>query len=181
MQNLFEEGDISIRDYRPQYDHPEPIILSDVDVHRDMKDLVENSGLNLSEYRVFAVLRNPYDRIISRAFYRPKGACRNIFDARKILAKGYVDEDDKDWPQSAFFKYNGEVRAEIWHYSEISDTLPAFVRSYGKEPIHPLLNLKSDHTPPWAKAETILTPSIKQKIDEVFAEDVELFNRYGKT
>ena len=177
MQNLFEEGDISIRDYRPEYEHPTPIILSDVEVHRDMKELIESNMINLDEYKIFTVLRDPYDRIISRAFY--KGESRNLFDTQKILAKGYVDKDDRDWPQSAYFKYKGELLANIWHYDQIAETLPAFVRSYGKEPSHPLLRLKSNFRPSWAKVDSIITPKIKQKIDEVFAEDIDLYNKYA--
>ena len=176
MQNLFEKGDVSIRDYRPEFDHPEPVILSDVDIHRDMKDLIENSNVDINEYKVFAILRDPYERIISRAFYGPKGGCRNVFDARRILAKGYVDEDDRDWPQSAYFKYNGKVCAEVWRYDQIAETLPAFVRSYGKEPVYPLQNIKSEFRPSWATTEAVITPDIKRKIDEVFAEDIELYN-----
>lgn len=178
MQNLFEEGDISIRDYRPKFDHPKPIMLSDVEVHRDMSTLVESNMINLDEYRVFAVLRDPYERIISRAFY--KGECTNMFDARKMLTKGYVDEDDRDWPQSAYFKHEGKMLGEVWHYDQIADTLPAFVRSYGKEPTHPLLRLKSEFRPSWATSDTVLTPAIKQKISEVFAEDVELYEKYAR-
>jgi hypothetical protein len=184
LQNLFEEGDISIRDYRPKFEHPEPIIpvqegLSPgVRPHWDMRYIVEDTNIDLKEYKIFSVLRNPYERIISRAFYKTKGDCRNIFEARKVLTKGYVDEDDRDWPQSAYFKYNDEVIAEVWDYSRLDKLLPAFVRSYGKEPKHPLQRLKSEHRPTWATIESVITPAIKEKIDQVFAEDIELYNKY---
>ena len=174
MQNLFEEGDIAIRDYRPEFTHPNPTMISDVEVHYDMTALIESNIINLNEYKVFAVLRDPYERIISRAFY--KGRCKNVFDTRKILAKGYVDEDDRDWPQSAYFKYNNKVCGEIWRYDQIAKILPEFVRSYGKDPAYPLRNLKSEFRPGWATPKAVITPDIKRKIDEVFAEDIELYN-----
>ena len=176
MQNLFEEGDVTIRDYRPAFEHPAPIMLSDTETHYDMTTLVKSNMVNLDEYKVFAVLRDPYERIISRAFY--KGGCENLFDTQRILAKGYVDEDDRDWPQSAYFKYNGQVLADVWHFSEIAEMLPAFIRSYGKEPTHPLRRLKSEFKLSWATPQAIITPAIKQKIDEVFAEDIELYNKF---
>lgn len=183
MQNLFEDGDISIRDYRPDFEHPVPVIPTQTGLpagvrpHWDMKYIVENTDIDLKEYKVFAVLRNPYERIISRSFYKSK--CRNIFEAQSMLeTRGYIDEDDRDWPQSVYFKYNGEVLADVWHYTQIAETLPAFVRSYGKEPVHPLRNLKSEFRPTWATVSAVITPTIKQKIDEVFAEDIELYEKY---
>lgn len=183
LQNLFEEGDISIRDYRPDFNHPAPIIPTQeglpagVRPHWDMRYIVEDTDIDLDEYKIFAVLRNPYERIISRAFYKSK--CRNIFQAQAMLeSRGYIDQDDRDWPQSAYFKYRGDVLADVWHYSQIAELLPAFVRSYGKEPVYPLHNLKSEFRPQWATPESILTPTIKQKINEVFAEDVKLYNKF---
>lgn len=178
LQNLFEKGDVSIRDFKPEYDHPDICKPTSTATHWDMKYLVDGSGIDLSTYKVFAVLRDPYERIISRTFYRNKGNCRNIFEARKMLTKGYVDEDDRDWPQSAYFKYNEEVVAEVWDYSCLDTLLPAFVRSYGKEPKYPLQRLKSEHRPTWATIESVITPVIKEKIAEVFAEDIELYNKY---
>ena len=185
LQNLFEEGDISIRDYRPEFDHPVPIIPTQeglpagVRPHWDMRYIVEDTNIDLSEYKIFAVLRNPYERIISRAFYKSK--CRNIFEAQAMLeSKGYIDQDDRDWPQSVYFKYNGEVLADVWHYDQIAETLPEFVRSYGKEPTHPLHRLKSGTRPIWATYDAVVTPAIKSKIDEVFAEDVAMWKKYGQ-
>jgi hypothetical protein len=143
-----------------------------------MRYLIEDSGLDISKYKVFATLRDPYERLISRAFYRDKGNCKNIFQARQALSKGYIDEDDRDWPQSAYFKYNNEILADVWDYKKVSQLLPAFVQSYGKNPTQQLQYLKSSDRPAWATVDNIITPNIKQKIDEVFAQDVELYNRY---
>ena len=184
LQNLFEKGDISSRDFRPEHEHPEITkpcsahVLPGTTAHWDTKYLVERSGINLAEYKVFAVLRDPYERMVSRVFYKDKGNAQNIFEARQILSKGYVDEDDRDWPQSAYFKYNNKVIADVWDYRLIAELLPAFVLSYGKEPIYTLKKLKSTDRPVWATTKTVITPAIKQKISEVFAEDIELYNTY---
>ena len=177
VRNLFEEGDMHIKGDRPEFANVHPKMLGGIGYHHDIQILVESKLINLNEYTIFAVLRDPYERIISRAFHI--GSCKNIFEAQKILTKGYVDEDDRDWPQSAYFKYNGEVLADVWHYTQIAETLPAFVRSYGKEPVHPLRNLKSEFRPTWATVDSILTPKIKEKIDEVFAEDIDLYKKYA--
>lgn len=178
VRNLFEEGDVYVKGDLTEFVNIYPKMSNDIGYHHDMKILVESNLVNLDEYKVFAVLRDPYERIVSRAFHT--GSCQNVFEARNILAKGYVDEDDRDWPQSAYFKYNGEMLAAVWHYDQIAETLPAFVRSYRKEPMYPMRRLKSDLRPSWATTDTILTSKIKQKISEVFAEDVELYEKYAQ-
>lgn len=185
LQNLFEEGDICSRGFA-DYSHPritKPSIAHvppNTMAHWDMRYLIEISGIDINTYKVFAVLRDPFERIVSRAFYSNKGNSKNLFEARQILAKGYIDEDDRAWPQSAYFKYNDKVLAEVWDYKQLATLLPEFIRSYGKEPTHPLQQLKNTDRPAWATTKAVLTPEIRQKISEVFAEDIELYNRYIK-
>ena len=185
LQNLFEKGDICSRNFA-DYHHPKITKPSTAHVppntiaHWDMRYLVETSGIDINTYKIYAVLRDPFDRIVSRAFYRNKGDSKNLFEARQLLAKGYIDEDDRDWPQRAYFKYNNEVLAEVWDYKQLATLLPNFVRSYGKEPTYPLQHLKNNDRPAWATTKTVLTTEIMLKISEVFADDIELYNRYIK-
>jgi hypothetical protein len=185
LQNLFEKGDIANRSFTPKYVHPEVIrpptdnVPPGVKARWDMKYLIDYSGIDITGYKVFAVLRHPHDRLVSRVFYPlTLLGCRNLFHARHILSNGFADDEDRERPQSAFFKYEGRMVAEVWRYTEINTLFPEFVRSYGKEVKYPLTRLESQHTPTWANPKTVFTPEIIQKVNEVFAEDIELYNIY---
>ena len=176
MQNLFEEGDITIRDLRPEYDHPAPTLYDDTTVHYTLKYVIDNDLVDLNEYKVYATLRDPYERIISRAFY--KDDVKDVFMAQQVLAKGYVDEVDRANPQSAYIVHDGQVKANIFDYDNLETDLRKMIESYGKQEKYPLQRLKSDIRPKWATVQTVITPMIKQKIDEAFADDVKLWNMY---
>ncbi len=176
MQNLFEEGDISIRDFRPEFDHPKPTLYDDTTVYYTMKYIIENNLVDLNEYKIYSTLRDPYERMVSRAFY--KDQAKDVFMAQRILSKGYVDETDRDNPQHAYIVYNGSVVANIIDYDNLESELKAILASYGKEEKYSLQTLKSDSRPKWATTQTVITPKIKEKIDEVFAEDVALWKMY---
>lgn len=176
MQNLFEEGDITIRDLRPEYDHPAPTLYDDSTVHYNLKYVIENKIVDLNEYEIYATLRDPYERIVSRVFY--KEDVKNVFMAQRILAKGYVDEVDMLNPQSAYIVHDGQVKVNIIDYDNLESDLRGILTSYGVEEKYPLNRLKADVRPSWATVQTVITPMIKEKIDEVFAEDMKLWNTF---
>lgn len=176
MQNLFEEGDITIRDLRADFDHPIPTVYDDSSINYTLKYIIENDVVDLNEYKIYTTLRDPYERIVSRVFY--KGGAQDIFMAQKILAKGYVDEVDMLNPQSAYIVHDGQVKVNIIDYDVLESDLRKILMHHGKEEKYPLNRLKSGTRPPWATVQTIITPKIKEKIDEVFAEDLKLFKHY---
>ncbi len=177
MQNLFEEGDISIRDLRPQYDHPAPTIYDDSSTYYTLKYILD-SGLIDENYEIYATLRDPYERIVSRVFY--KGDVKDVFAAQKVLSKGYVDEVDRDNPQSAYILHNGSICVNIIDYRNLKEELRRILTKHGVVEKLPLQYLKSGVRPSWANVNTIVTPSIRKRIDEVFAEDVKLWNSYTR-
>lgn len=176
MQNLFEESDVSIRDFRPGVEHPAPVLYDDSTVHYTLKYLIENNVVDINEYMIYSTLRDPYERIVSRVFY--KDETKDVFMTQKILSKGYVDEVDRVNPQSEYIVYNDEVKVKIIDYDNLQSDLHTMLDFYGKQEKYPLNWLKSDVRPKWATVQTIITPMIKSKIDEVFAEDVALWNAY---
>ncbi len=176
MQNLFEEGDVTIRDLRSEYDHPEPVLYDDSSIYYTLNYIIENKIVDINEYKVYATLRDPYDRMVSRVFYKDRA--QDVFMAQSILSKGYADETDRANPQSAYIVHNGAVVANIIDYDNLEADLRSILASYGKEEKYPLRALKSDIRPSWATTSTIITPRIKEKIDEVFAEDVALWKTY---
>ncbi len=178
MQNLFEEGDISIRDLRPEFDHPAPTLYDDSVINYTLKYIIDNNLVDLNEYKVYATLRDPYERIVSRVFY--KEGAKDLFMAQKILTKGYVDEVDMLNPQSSYIMYDGQVKANIINYSTLESDLHKILAEYGKEEKCTLTRLKSGVRPSWATVETVITPKIKAKIDEVFAEDLKLWEHHRK-
>jgi hypothetical protein len=178
MQNLFEEGDISIRDLRPNHDHPAPTLYDDTAVQYTLKHVLENNLIDPATYKIYATLRDPYERIVSRAFY--KGNAQNVFEAQAILAKGYVDETDRDNPQSSYIVKDGCIVSNILHYGNIEAELKTILATHGKEEKYPLLRLKSEFRPSWATVGAVITPRIRDKIDEVFADDVELWRNYNQ-
>jgi len=180
MQNLFEEGDISIRDLRPQHDHPAPTLYDDTVVQYTLKHVLDSGMIDAETYKIYATLRDPYERIVSRAFY--KGGAQNIFEAQAILGKGYVDETDRDNPQSSYIVKGGQIVPTVLDYRNIKAELRAILAAHGKEEKYPLLRLKSGFRPSWATVDAVITPKIREKIDEVFASDVSLwatFNSLG--
>ncbi len=176
MQNLFKEGDITIRDLRPEYDHPEPTLYDDSTVHYTLAYVIENKLVDLDQYKIYATLRDPYERIVSRVFYKEE--VRDVFMAQKILAKGYVDEIDKMYPQSAYIVHDGQVKVNIIDYDNLESDLRSILASHGVEEKYPLNRLKSDIRPSWATVQAVITPMIKERIDEAFSEDVKLWNDY---
>lgn len=176
MQNLFEEGDVTIRDLRQEYDHPAPTLYDDSVINYTLKYIIENNLVDLNRYKVYATLRDPYERIVSRVFYKEEA--KDLFMAQKILAKGYVDEVDMLNPQAAYIVYDGEVKANIINYVTLESDLRKILVEHGKEERHPLAKLKSGIRPSWATVETVITPKIKAKVDEVFCEDLKLWKYY---
>lgn len=176
MQNLFEEGDITIRDLRAEFDHPIPTVYDDSNINYTLKYVIENELVDPNEYKIYTTLRDPYERIVSRAFY--KGGAQDVFMAQKILAKGYVDEVDMLNPQSAYIVHDGQVQVNIIDYDTLELDLRKILMHHGKEEKYPLNRLKNGIRPPWATVSTVVTPKIKEKIDEVFAEDVALWKNH---
>lgn len=176
MQNLFEEGDITIRDLRPEYDHPAPTLYDDTSIYYTLKYIIDNKLVDINEYKIYATLRDPYDRMVSRVFYKDRA--QDVFMAQHILSKGYVDETDRINPQSAYIVNEGSIIANIIDFDNLESDLRKILTSYGKEEKYTLRALKSDIRPSWASVSTIITPLIKEKIDEVFADDVALWKKY---
>lgn len=178
MQNLFEEGDISIRDLRPEYDHPAPTLYDDTNTYYTLKYIIENNLINLSEYKIYATLRDPYERLVSRVFY--KSNAKDIFEAQRVLSKGYVDEVDRANPQSSYIVYNGNITAQIIDYRNLKDSVRNILETHGAKEVHKLQYLKSETRPSWATVRAVITPAIKDKIDKVFSDDINLWNYYTR-
>lgn len=71
---------------------------------------------DIDEYTIYSTLHDKYELIASCVFYKDEE--KDVFMAQKILNKGYVDEVDRDNPQSAYIVYNDEVFVEdvaLWN------------------------------------------------------------------
>lgn len=142
----------------------------------------------IDDYEIYAYLRNPYERWVSSCAHQLNQFpdIDMIDDFAEKLKEGLEKRNPAlFWEQSRHFKYKGQVITKPLDFRDYQKELRRMIDRIGGQqpPVIPRMNQSGKYLR--AKVETedidIWTEPMLQQIEDVYAEDIEMYESfYGK-
>lgn len=163
--------------------------------HATIGHIIENYPKVYKTHRFFAVVRNPWDRMVSNYEFCNKTSNTKIKqeDGATVLKRNniktfedyvnllYTHKNDLKkfniihWiPQHEFVLHQGDIKVNhVLKLETLTEDLPGLFKKYGvKSIVHDKQINKTDHK----NYTTYYTPELIKKVKEIYAKDVSLFN-----
>lgn len=163
--------------------------------HATIGHIIENYPKVYKTHRFFAVVRNPWDRMVSNYEFCRKASNTKIKqdDGAKVFKRNniktfedyvnllYKHKTDLKkfniihWiPQHEYVMHQGDIKVNhVLKLETLTEDLPELFKKYGvKSKVHDKQINKTDHK----HYTTYYTPELIKKVKEIYAKDVSLFN-----
>jgi hypothetical protein len=153
-------------------------MLSIFDTHIDTARAKKVIGKKWDEYTSFAVVRNPYDRAVSRFFYfkgRPDLYESDRYENTGSFREHIMEMNEHTWNdlQSFYLEADGRIGVtDILRFEQLEDDWAALMRKIGLEDIFLAFKNRSERDTDFMKyydTETI------RKVNDIYRKDFELF------
>jgi hypothetical protein len=152
--------------------------------HMPLAAVALRYGKDISGFRVIAVERSPYAKVISWAnmqlsygAYRSGGAMQADPDALKTAVdRGFATGGIRDTRNIDRYRdASGKVVAQPFRYAALDEDYAAFVRSLGVAEVPPLPHVKKGLMSDGLDPRAVLRPEQIARINALFAEEFEVF------
>jgi hypothetical protein len=152
--------------------------------HMPLTAVALRYGRDISGFRVVAVERSPYAKVMSWAnmqlsygAYRGGGAMQADPEALKVAVdRGFATGGIRDTRNIDRYRdASGRMVAQVLRYGSLAEDFAAFVRGLGVAEIPPLPHAKKGLLSDTLDPRTVLRPDQIERINTLFAEEFEAF------
>lgn len=155
--------------------------------HMDLQYAIDNDLIDPLE-TIVAVVREPFERLLSLYLYRFKQGALNekpsVEHFRRSVADGYLpDQPWQNQTQASFLRYNGKPLGKWWLFEDIDYRLVQFcLKRRIKMRVPPRrqnVSLKSYETRDYLT--TFYDKATTEAVARYYAEDIELYHKVKMT
>ena len=154
--------------------------------HMPLREVLQAAGESLTEYRVFAVERSPYSKILSWANMRVASDAYNqglsgaIRGGREEITAFLADAFGTDSILRArnidlYRGLDGTVRADVLRYAELPSDLTTYLQAFGVSPVPPLPHAKMGLLADTLDPRDYFSRRQLDEINELYSEEFETF------
>jgi hypothetical protein len=154
--------------------------------HMPLREVLQAAGESSSEYRVFAVERSPYSKILSWANMRVaseacnRGLSGAILGRREEITAFLADEFGTERILRVknidlYRGLDGNVRADVLRYAALPSDLTSYLHAFGVSPVAPLPHAKMGLLADTLDPKDYFSRRQLDEINELYSEEFETF------